>query len=1143
MALPFIAESAASAIIDNLVSTCSSYLEVYPATSGMQDELERLQHALPQVQAVLTAVEGGAPVMVQNKALETWLWQLRDAVENAEDVLDELEYYELQKAIRDRDDKVCGILSNCKRKFDSFVNRIFSDDTLKTLREAVKGLDRVIAGMGPLLHLVTGLYGPCVKCQKLEEIKNARETSSLLTESEVLGRDEERDLIVEWLIEPGDADVNVSAFTIVGMGGIGKTTLAQLVYRNERVQEYFDPIVWVCISQEFNVTVITKKILECVSREHFGDNSLHALHENLKQKLTSKRFLLILDDVWNDDKTTEWEKLVAPLKFGQRGSKILLTTRMRSVADMAAKVMKCKQESLNLNKLEESDYMLLFNKHAFLGVNPDDYKNLQLIGEQIAKKLGGCPLAIKVMGGMLNSCMDYEYWKKILEKDNVKLQQGNDDIMKVLRLSYDHLSTNLQLCFRYCSLFPQDHMFKRKKLVNMWIGSGLIPQSICGRERPEDIGKEYLNLLTRKSFFTCKTHDNRVEITKKYFMHDLLHDLARSVSLGECIKIGGDVAENIIPKTVRHLSVEMLNLLSIREISNLKNVHTLVISVKEDNRHNADHALEFIEVIKGFRKLRLLILDVNFHSYKLPNALSSLIHLRYLSLSLQKVVNESIEYDALTNLVNLRSLDVSDDVIENIPYISKLPFIHILKNFIVQEKSGYKIGEVKNLRDLRHLCIRKLENVKSSEEAIEANLNEKKYLKSLGLRWSEGHSNSAEADEQLLDNLCPHINLKKMRIQQYQGAKSSCWMTNLSLVNLTSIELIDCKRWEHLPPLWQFSSLRHLFLQGLHAIKQIDCSFFGSNNGCVFPSLKKLLLWDMPNLEDWIGIDDRCMFPQLQSMSISDCPNLRRIPTLHYGLRSLHIYNVGLTAFPTINQDYANNNQEHFQALENLVIRHCKKIEYVPSELFGKFKAIKTLHIENCPKLTKRRISDIELPSVLGHLTIWSFGDLEVPLLWSADLTSLIWLELLDCASIASLPPAQVCARWTMLSRLDIKNCKELSSFGGIQALVSLRSLDIEGCDKLIEVALLLQPPFPNDVGQKKNTVLDCFLKNGRLSIDHHALLLMEPLRSLSSVCSLTLSDASRLASLPEEWLLQNHAALEQIMHMECTLPSVPTRA
>ncbi|OAY72338.1 Disease resistance protein RGA2 [Ananas comosus] len=916
------------------------------------DELERLQLALPQVQAVLTAVEEGASVMAQNKALETWLWQLRDAVENAEDVLDELEYYELQKkTIRDRDDKVRGILSNCKRKFDSFVNRIFSDDTLKRLREAVKGLDRVIAGMGPLLQLVTGLYGPGVKRQKLEEIKNARETSSLLTESEVLGRDKERDLI-------------------------------------------------------------------------------------------------------------------------------------------------------------ESDCMTLFNKHAFLGVNPDDYKNLQLIGEHIATKLGGCPLAIKVMGGMLNSCMDYEYWKKILEKDNMKLQQGNGGIMTVLRLSYDHLTTNLQLCFRYCSLFPQDHMFKRKKLVNMWIGSGLIPQSICGRQRPEDIGKEYLNLLTRKSFFTCETSDNGRKITKQYFMHDLLHDLAQSVSLGECIRVGGDVAGITIPRTVRHLSVKMVNLLSFKEISNLKNVRTLVIYVKEDNKHNADHALQFLEVIKRFKKLRLLILYVNFYSHKLPDALSSLIHLRYLSFSQGEVVNESIEYDGLTKLVNLRSLVVSNDVIRNIPFISKLSFIHKLENFIVREESGYKIGELKNLRDLRHLCIRKLEKVRSSEEAIEANLNEKKHLKSLSLKWSKDRFNSAEVDEQLLDNLCPHINLKKMRIAQYQGAKSPYWMTNLSLVNLTFIELCDCKGWEHLPSLGQFSSLQYLWLRRLHAVKQIDCSFNRSSSGCAFPSLKKLFFDDMPNLVEWIGVDDRCMFPQLLFMSITCCPNLREIPTLPYGLGDLYISNL----------------QEHSQALENLAIGQCEKLEYVPPEFFGKFKAIKYLHIKKCPKLTKRGISDIQLPSVLNELTIGSCGDLEVSLLWSANLTSLTELELLNCARIASLPPAQVCARWTMLSRLEIKNCKELSSLGGIQALVSLHSLKIEGCDKLIGVALL-QPPLPNDVGQKNAE--DFFLKLGKLSIDHHALLLLEPLRSLSSINNLTISDASQLTSLPEEWLLQNHAALK----------------
>ncbi|XP_020080355.1 putative disease resistance protein RGA4 [Ananas comosus] len=986
--------------------------------------------------------------------------------------------------------------------------------------------------MGPLVQLVAGFYGPSVKRQKLEEIKNARETSFLLTESEVLGRDEERDQIVEWLIKPGDADVNVSAFTIVGMGGLGKTTLAQLICHDERVREYFKLIMWVCVSQDFDVTAITRKILQCVNSEkNFGDKNLQALHVDLTQELKSKRFLLILDDVWTDDNMTKWETLVAPLKFGQRGSKILLTTRMGSVADMAAKVTKCKRESLNLNELEESDCILLFNKHAFLDVNLGDYRNLQLIGELIVKKLGGSPLAIKIMGGILNSCMDYEYWKKFLEEDIMKLQQGNDGIMTILRLSYDHLPANLQLCFRYCSLFPQDHVFKRKTLVNMWIGSGLIPQSICGRQRqPEDIGNEYLNLLTRKSFFTCKTRDYGYKITKEYFMHDLLHDLAQSVSLGECKRIGGDVAGNIIPKTVRHLSIEMINLLSIRKFSNLKNVRTLVISVKEDNEHNADHALEFLEVIKGFKKLRLLILDVNFYPYKLPDALSSLIHLRYLSLSLGEVVNESIEYDGLTNLVNLRSLDVSDDVIQKIPYISKLPFIHKLQNFIVREESGYKIGELKNLRDLRHLCIRKLENMRTSEEAIEAKLNEKEYLKSLSLEWSEDRSNSAEADEQLLDNLCPHINLKKMHIEQYQGAKSPCWMTNLSFVNLTSIKLIDCKGWEHLPPLGQFSSLQSLCLCGLDAIKQIDCSFIRSSSGCAFPSLKELHLWRMPNLE-WIQVDDGCMFPQLHYMIIIDCPNLRKIPTLPYSLRQLHISNVGLTTLPTINRNYTDNNrQEHSQGLRNLSIQQCEKLEYVPLEFFQKFDTLDWLCIEKCPQLTNRGISDIQLPSKLNQLTIGSCGDLEVPLLQLLpNLTSLSWLQLVDCPSITSLPAAQACARWTMLSYLVIKNCKGLSSFGGIQALVSLRSLEIKGCDKLIEVALLLHPPFPNDVCQNKNAVMDCFLKNGSLSIDHHALLLMEPLRSLSSINCLTLSDASRLTSLPEEWLLQNHTALETL--------------
>ncbi|XP_020098653.1 putative disease resistance protein At3g14460 isoform X1 [Ananas comosus] len=444
-----------------------------------------------------------------------------------------------------------------------------------------------------------------------------------------------------------------------------------------------------------------------------------------------------------------------------------------------------------------------------------------------------------------------------------------------------------------------------------------------------------------------------------------------------------------------------------------------------------------------------------------------------------------------------------------------------------------------NLRDLRHLCVRELENVRSSEEVMEAKLNEKEYLKSLSLGWSRDRSSCVETDEQLLDNLCPHINLKRLRIQNYKGVKSPCWMTDLSLINLTSIELIDCEGWEHLPPLGDLPLLNRLYLCKLHAVKHICCSFYGSSGVCAFPSLKQLFLLYMPNLEEWIGVDDGCMFPLLHSLEIIGCPNLRGIPTLPRNLRRMKISDVGLTALSTINQDCGNNNQqEHFKALATLTIKQCEKLEYLPTEFFRKFNPLKFLCIEKCPKLTKRGISDIQLPSILSQLTIGSCGDLEVPLLWSADLASLTCLDLLDCARIASLPPAQVCAGWTMLSSLEIKNCKELSSFGGIQALVSLRSLEIEGCDKLIEVSLR-QPPFPNNVSQKN--ALDCFLKLGRLSIDHHALLLMEPLRSLSSISRMTLLGASQLTSLPEEWLVQNHSALYFLsIKNACSLQSLP---
>ncbi|OAY65699.1 putative disease resistance protein RGA4 [Ananas comosus] len=503
------------------------------APKTMKAALERINQALPQIHAILSIVERGQ-ICEQNKALNAWLWQLRDAVEEAEDVLDELKYYELEKKANAHDDKVSGSVFEPKRKLFTFHNHSFSDDTLKRLREAVKGLDKVAANVGPFLQLVTGLHGNGVKLQQLDEIKNARETSSFVIENCVLGREKEKKMIVEWLTRPvGDkpepsAAANVSALAIVGIGGLGKTTLAQLIYHDESVQKYFDALMWVCVSDCINAAMLTRKILEASKiGKNFGDkspmltrksleaskigknfgDSLNTLQEVLKEHLAKKKFLLILDDVWNDDKENEWEKVVAPLKCGQRGSKILLTTRMNSVADMIAKATKGENEIFKLDGLEENSNLLLFKKHAFAGVNPDDHKSLLLIGKKIAKKLMGCPLAAKVIGGLLNSFMDVGYWIRILKKDIENIEQDEDGIMTLLRLSYQHLPTNLQICFRYCCIFPKDYQFKKDELIYMWLGSGLIQNSRHG-ERPEDIaGMNLENVRNTKEAIEAKLNE------------------------------------------------------------------------------------------------------------------------------------------------------------------------------------------------------------------------------------------------------------------------------------------------------------------------------------------------------------------------------------------------------------------------------------------------------------------------------------------------------------------------------------------------------------------------------------------------------------------------------------------------------------
>lgn len=564
---------------------------------------------------------------------------------------------------------------------------------------------------------------------------------------------------------------------------MGKTTLVKAVYNDQRVKKCFAQVMWVCVSKEFDTHALTRKILQEATGRGTDVTGLNTLQKDLQEKLNSKKFLLVLDDVWNDESRSDWETLLAPLKFGGMGSKILLTTRMQSVVGIVERVLGVRTKSLRLEGLQDKDLLVLLNKHAFFGVNPDDYINLQEIGKKIIKKLSGCPLTAKVLGGLLNNSMDSIDWNRILQENMHNMEGGNEkSVMELLKLSYHHLPTHLQACFRYCSLFKEDYEFRKDKLVDLWMGSGLIQISSEECQRPEDVGECYLDILTRKSFFELRSHDPHKyndlycagEYSNKYYMmHDLLHELACTVSEKECFRVSSDDYGSI-PATVRHISIDIVNHSVITDFPQLTKLRTLFIYFdKTADRRVRWHVLK--NVLKVATKLRVLrVHQIMGLLENLPKEFDNLMHLRclfglwtgfecpssvYKLYHLKMVRLNGCLWDSsrLRNLINLRRLNYSGIQAGPPPHIGHLTSLQYLKVDLKYER----MNEIRDLNDLRCLHIVGIQN-SNVEDSKLANLAEKKYLSKLSLSWDVSRQESGTeelresgTEELLLDNLQP----------------------------------------------------------------------------------------------------------------------------------------------------------------------------------------------------------------------------------------------------------------------------------------------------------------------------------------------------------------------------------------------------
>jgi Leucine-rich repeat (LRR) protein len=693
---------------------------------------DRLLKELKTTFLTLNAVfEDAEELQVTKTSVKEWLDELKDAIYDAEDVLDEVASEELRGKVR-------------KLSISAFRNSFAKEIELK-IKKVLERL-KILAQQIDLLGLRVGVGG------KLSE---RLPTTSLVEESDICGRNDEKEAIIKMLLSD-DVSINeMCVIAIVGMGGIGKTTLAQSVYNNDKVKEHFNIDAWVCVSEEFDVFKVTKTILEAVTSSISETKDLNQLQLRLKECLTGNKFLLVLDDVWNETYDL-WETLCKPFKYGAQGSKVIVTTRSDRVVSVARAM------SHRLIELPEEDCWSLFAKHAFHNGNSNADGELEVIGRKIIKKCGGLPLAVKTIGALLRSKPDVNEWDKILRSELWDLsidEIGN--ILPALRLSYKYLPSYLKRCFAYSSIFPKDYTFKKDQLIMLWMAEGFLQQP--KNKTMEEVGNEYFLTLESRSLFQ-KSSDNK----SRFIMHDLVSDLAKSISGNFIIRLEGDCSRDIVNNT-RHMSYfskqefhssKMFETLHkakrLRTFLHLdmlgfndpfyyltkkvvQNLLPTLRSLRVLSLSNYQNIAEWLDSIGKFKYLRYL--DLSFSNVKrLPDSICNLCNLQTLIL-LNCEGLASLPRD-MRKLVSLRHLDITGTGIKEMPIqLGGLKCLQTLTKFIVGKGSGLCFGELKKLTNLRgSLSILELQNVESPTDVLNAtSLRDRKYLEKLVLRWKDGN--------------------------------------------------------------------------------------------------------------------------------------------------------------------------------------------------------------------------------------------------------------------------------------------------------------------------------------------------------------------------------------------------------------------
>ncbi|KAJ1416753.1 Virus X resistance protein-like, coiled-coil domain [Sesbania bispinosa] len=397
------AEAVLQIVLENLNSLVRKELGLF---LGFDQDLKRLASLLTTIKATL---EDAAEKQFSDRAIKNWLQKLNDAAHVLDDILDECATEALEL---EYEGSKCGVSYKVQSSFLSS----FHPKHIAFRYKIAKKMKRIRERLGEIAE-ERSKFHLTEMVRERSGVLDWRQTTSIIAQPQIYGRDKDKDQIVDFLVGHASDSEDLSVYPIVGLGGLEKTTLAQLIFSHERVVNHFELRIWVCVSEDFSLKRMTKAIIESASGHACEDLDLEPLQRKLMDLLQRKRYLLVLDDVWEDEQEN-WQRLKSVLTCGGKGASILVTTRLTKVAAIMGTV-----PPHELSKLSDVDCWELLKQRAF-GPNEEERPELVVIGKEIVSKCGGVPLAAMALGSLLRFKREEKEWLYVKESNLWSLQDG-----------------------------------------------------------------------------------------------------------------------------------------------------------------------------------------------------------------------------------------------------------------------------------------------------------------------------------------------------------------------------------------------------------------------------------------------------------------------------------------------------------------------------------------------------------------------------------------------------------------------------------------------------------------------------------------------------------------------------------------------